>query len=590
MDTTANSILDDLERQLDEIEQTWPMVNNFARIKPYIVRKDEGGLNFEFILYHKESEAWFSADRREHMLTHLAASSFVRPSDIIWDIYCNSGLYLVWFALTARHGHIYGFDPLPWNVAATRAQAALNGCSNVTIFQVGPVGAEDRKVPVLGNHPPMRSGIDKNGPSDPIFQPKRVDQFVTSAAPTFLKVHSVGLELEFDPNSLISGASVERGYVVSYPQATVPDSPKSLIQALAAAGYDIRKHTPWGDRINYPVRDLTGVFCFQHGPREQISPRAAKWPNLNGSKHDRAQPGLRAIEWLQEQQLAETARRLDRIESVLSGLRQQLGFVQTQLGIASMVSGCDRHELQRRILRLGSLIRPQRAIGRSKRRVGGPNDGGYVMLDDFEGIRSAISFGIGTEDSWDRVIADSGIVVHQYDHTVEGPPTDHPNFRFSRQKVIADQRLSEGVSLASAVSGAAPEDSSVILKIDIEGAEWDVFAGATRGTLDRCAQIVCEFHGFGSVYIDGVFARMEKALLNLHTIFAVVHVHANNGGPWQDIGNVPFPSTLEVSFANRSRYKFQENDEIFPSELDGPNSALFPDLYLGSFDWPTPRA
>src|SRR5256885_13185510 len=54
-----------------------------------------------------------------------------------------------------------------------------------------------------------------------------------------------------------------------------------------------------------------------------------------------------------------------------------------------------------RFIELLRLMRPFDIADRPKIRVGNPHDGGYVMIDDFEGARAALSIGIGDEISWD---------------------------------------------------------------------------------------------------------------------------------------------------------------------------------------------
>ena len=119
------------------------------------------------------------------------------------------------------------------------------------------------------------------------------------------------------------------------------------------------------------------------------------------------------------------------------------------------------------------LIHPERLVGSSNVRVGNPDgDGGYVMVDAFDGIAGALSVGIGTDVSWDLDIANRGIEVFQYDHTVSGPPVSHPRFHFLSVG-IAEASSSDGsfISLDHMVA-AIPGDGDLIAKIDAEGAEW----------------------------------------------------------------------------------------------------------------------
>jgi FkbM family methyltransferase len=50
---------------------------------------------------------------------------------------------------------------------------------------------------------------------------------------------------------------------------------------------------------------------------------------------------------------------------------------------------------------------------------------------------------------------------------------------------------------------------------------------------------------------------------------------------------VPIPCVLEVTFANRALYEFQDSKEVFPTELDAPCNRNQPDLFLGAFRFHT---
>src|SRR5215813_2192807 len=89
-----------------------------------------------------------------------------------------------------------------------------------------------------------------------------------------------------------------------------------------------------------------------------------------------------------------------------------------------------------RILKLGSLLAPQHAVGQSKVRLGSKYDGGYICLNDFDGITTAFSFGLGQNDDWDIEIAGKGIMVHQFDHSMGQPPHVHPNCHFHKKRIV----------------------------------------------------------------------------------------------------------------------------------------------------------
>ena len=192
---------------------------------------------------------------------------------------------------------------------------------------------------------------------------------------------------------------------------------------------------------------------------------------------------------------------------------------------------------------------------------------------------------MGKDASWDVAIAERGIPTYQFDHTVEASPETHPKLRFFRQEIVGTSE-EDGVTIGALLDlYGCDGDATNLLKIDIEGGEWPAFANADPRDLRRFSQIVCEFHHFHLAGNLGWYHTAKRAMENLATDFEVVHVHANNYSTYVLVGNVPFPQTLEVTFANRSRYQFTECSETFPTELDQANRSAAADFYLGHFQF-----
>jgi len=232
-----------------------------------------------------------------------------------------------------------------------------------------------------------------------------------------------------------------------------------------------------------------------------------------------------------------------------------------------------------------ALLRPQSAIGIRKIRIGAEYDGGYVMLNDFANISKVLSLGIGNDVTWDLSIAEKGIPVLQFDYTVDGPPAHHKLCTFFKQKIVASQPSNaneisiSGILLKCKIGSG--ED--LLLKIDVEGAEWSIFAALDETILGQFRQIVCEFHDFyrigHAVWRRRAFHVFEK-LTKTH---CVVHVHANNYQPMIDVKGVVIPEVLEITFVRRRDYQFCDSHEVFPTEFDRPNDPNTLDISLGSF-------
>ena len=253
---------------------------------------------------------------------------------------------------------------------------------------------------------------------------------------------------------------------------------------------------------------------------------------------------------------------------------------------AAVSEACRRplsSDLQARIVMLGLLMAPRRVTSHRKIRVGGRTDGGYVMLDDFARLQTAFSLGVGPNVDWDYAIAERGIAVHQFDHTVSGPPKRHPGFHFNKRRIDA-QASGDTDNLETLLerNGSTARFSN-LLKLDIEGSEWALLAEADAGSLSRFPQILCEVHDLALVHDDKHFDLMMRALRRLREIFEVVHVHGNNCGGRLFVADQAMPNVLELTLANREVYAFTEDPETFPTELDCPNDPRVPDYYLGDF-------
>ncbi len=240
------------------------------------------------------------------------------------------------------------------------------------------------------------------------------------------------------------------------------------------------------------------------------------------------------------------------------------------------------HDYQRKIVALARLLGPKQAVGFQKIRIGRSFDGGYILVDDFSGVDAAFSFGVSDDASWDLDIAERRIPVHQFDHTIDKGPVAHPLITFHKVRIAAAD--APGSARLDTLAGRLLANSrKAILKIDIEGDEWPVFAAASPATLDKFSQIVCELHGFNLLGDPAKYDYPMAVLTKLKTLFEVVHVHGNNAQPATNVFNVILPVFLEVTLANRRHYQFAETNEIFPTPLDQPNLPHLPDLHLGSF-------
>lgn len=239
------------------------------------------------------------------------------------------------------------------------------------------------------------------------------------------------------------------------------------------------------------------------------------------------------------------------------------------------------------IFELYDLVRPQTFPGLRKIKVGNrESDGGYVMVDDFECIGAALSLGIGDDISWDIEMSGYGTEIHQFDHTVEAPASGmgNPLLHFHRRGICGDRNPEPGMKTIREILAdeMAAHTGDLILKIDIDGYEWQVFESMPQDVLGRFRQICIEIHNPIGRPGQGEFRRRNLAVLRkLHSGFAPVHLHANNANPSRVFCGLQVPKLLEITYIRRSGQTFTDSTEPFPGELDVPNLASQPDINIG---------
>jgi hypothetical protein len=206
------------------------------------------------------------------------------------------------------------------------------------------------------------------------------------------------------------------------------------------------------------------------------------------------------------------------------------------------------------------------------------------MLDDSTNVHAAYSISIGGDVSWDVAMADSGIEIWQYDHTLASPPMPHPRCHFQSVGLAAspsdDGTLRTLESLVEENGHARRSD--LILKMDIEGGEWDMLAVMPTKLLEQFSQIVIEFHRLRQLNEADRIWRILEVLTHLHRTHQPVHVHANNWSRLVTISGITLPNVVEMTYARRSDHTFVPCHRIFPTALDFANHPARPDLYLGA--------
>jgi len=216
-------------------------------------------------------------------------------------------------------------------------------------------------------------------------------------------------------------------------------------------------------------------------------------------------------------------------------------------------------------------------------RVGSPNDGGYVIPDLLEDLEYAFSAGVADNSDFENDLAESGIPVNMIDFSVETPSRNHELFQFSNAVLAPSTLGSSFISLEDWVNSAKSPSSNMLLKMDIEGAEWRVLYESTDELLARFEVVVVEFHWFESVKDLWAFSIIESVLTRLLRYFDLVHVHGNNYARNLEIFSVFLPEVMELTFLRKESGRASVGAPFKTLGLDKPNNKDAPDIKLDGF-------
>ena len=223
-------------------------------------------------------------------------------------------------------------------------------------------------------------------------------------------------------------------------------------------------------------------------------------------------------------------------------------------------------------------------------RIGGSlADGHYIMANHFKKNQVAYSFGIDREISWDNAMADKGYQIYMYDHTIEALPFKRNEFKFFKQGLGKAYKPDENLNTLENYIKLNEHDkkNNMVLKIDIEGAEWDFLDNVSQKTLKQFDQIIIEVHNLVRASNEYEKERKINLLNKINQTHNLVHLHGNNTGYILQMLGATFPDVIELTYVNKEKYKTYENNNLtFPTPLDIPNDKNRDDIFLGKWNLP----
>lgn len=217
-------------------------------------------------------------------------------------------------------------------------------------------------------------------------------------------------------------------------------------------------------------------------------------------------------------------------------------------------------------------------------RIGGSNDGGYLLPDDLQGLEACFSPGVGDNASFESFFVDREVPCFLADNSVDQPPMKSEFIHFSK-KHLGIENTASTVRMRDWVLQNSNSDE-LILQMDIEGSEFDVILDTDSDFFSKFRIIVVEFHFLEQILSPPGLKMVTACLKKLDLNHYVVHLNPNNCCGVAKSPEISIPRVLEVTYLRKDRSEIFGDISTFLHPFDEPN---LPNVAPISLDliWPS---
>lgn len=234
-------------------------------------------------------------------------------------------------------------------------------------------------------------------------------------------------------------------------------------------------------------------------------------------------------------------------------------------------------------------IQPVKLSNCDFERIGDSNDGGYLACKNLVPRSQAVySYGIAGTDEWGcTVSARLSLPVHEYDCFNPSRPACGPGATpMFHDECVGPKPLTEQGRRFDTVENQIARNGDagkrIIMKMDVEGAEWPSFLEMSDILLSQIDQLTVEFHDINDPKYLDVIRKLKRT-------FYVANLHYNNWECRDDAAPLP-GRVFELLLVNKSLGVIEDGAKpIFPNPLDAPNRAGHPDCQVLATEAKSPR-
>lgn len=215
-------------------------------------------------------------------------------------------------------------------------------------------------------------------------------------------------------------------------------------------------------------------------------------------------------------------------------------------------------------------------------RIGSDGDGGYLIPNDLNGCSNCFSPGVSSIADFEVDLNKLGIKCYLADYSLDSPPVSGVGIDFEK-KFIGSKESNIYMTLGNWVKRKAPNDSDLILQMDIEGSEYAAILASETQLLEKFRILVIEFHQLDCIRYPMGFELIKLTFEKILLSFEVVHIHPNNALlPIHYLG-IQIPPIMEFTFLRKDRFIFKKYATEFPHPLDKKNVLRNQDIVLPEF-------
>ena len=230
-----------------------------------------------------------------------------------------------------------------------------------------------------------------------------------------------------------------------------------------------------------------------------------------------------------------------------------------------------------------------------KRRVGKPNDGGYVIAELPGSYDLFLAGGVSDDISFETSFLDihPDLECYAFDGTVKSLPQQDSRVKFVNKNLAPDNSDS-----TTNMREYMTDKHDIFMKMDIEGHEFRVLPTLFEDNrIQSIKQLVVEIHSPADIqmfpdYFKGLSdiknPHMFRLFENLNKTHTLVHFHANNACKMNVVDGIKLPHVFELTYIrNEFAPEKIQNTHPLPTSLDMRNKSWEPDYELRGFPYST---